>query len=65
MNGEGVFKRETLPNIRIPGLVFLGGFNTAVRDADHRCGLNTPSPFMERGTGGEVFKTSAHPAAYL
>ena len=47
MNGEGVFKRDTL-KARSPSFKNL-----------HR--LNTPSPFMERGPGGEVSVKESHP----
>jgi len=52
--GEGVFNRETLPVIRVPDLVSLGVPVPSAEGANHRCGLNTPSPSLERGPGGEV-----------
>jgi len=55
MNGEGVFKRETLPVNHVPVLVLLSGSIPSAERPFHRCRLNTPSPFMERGPGGEVF----------
>jgi len=56
--GEGVFKTDASPCDRVPSLVSFGGPVPSAEGPNHRCGLNTPSPSLERGPGGEVLKTT-------
>jgi len=56
-----VFKRETPPMDRVADLVFLGDLKPPLGTSFHQCGLNTPSPSLERGTGGEVLDTFTTP----
>ena len=59
--GEGVFKTKTSPSDRVPGLASVGDTSPSAEGPNHRYGLNTPSPSLERGTEGEVLQTSAMP----